>query len=268
MESSDLAYYLYCLAPSGRDFQCSAAGVDGRQPVLVRACGEFCAVYSEVALEEFQGESAEAHLQDLAWLGPRVCCHEAVIEQAMSQRAVLPARFATIFSSLESLDQFVLDHRSAIADFFADLGEKQEWAVKGQLDRALALEKLRQSTVKEQVLDASPGMRYFHEKQIKVQLEREFNQRLRAFCKQTAAAMTTHAGGFMERKVLAAVAGETEGEIVSNWAFLISPKTLDDFRASLERFNDGEAFPGLRLVLTGPWPPYSFAPDLSGGAET
>ena len=31
--------------------------------------------------------------------------------------------------------------------------------------------------------------------------------------------------------------------------------------------NGDEAFPGLMLVLTGPWPPYSFVPDLSGGAE-
>lgn len=266
MESSDLAYYLYCLAPSGHDIQCTAAGVDGHQPVSVCTCGDFCAVYSEVALEEFLGESAEAHLQDLVWLGPRVCCHEAVIEQAMRRSAVLPARFATIFSSLENLKQFAAEHREAIAEFFSELGDKQEWAVKGVLDRATAMEKLRQSTIKEQVLDVSPGMRYFHEKQIKVQLEREFNQRLRAFCKQTAAAMAVHAGSFVERKVLAAVADETEGEIISNWAFLISPEALDDFRTNLERFNSGEAFPGLKLVLTGPWPPYSFAPDLSDGA--
>jgi hypothetical protein len=26
-------------------------------------------------------------------------------------------------------------------------------------------------------------------------------------------------------------------------------------------------FPGLRLALTGPWPPFSFVPDLSDGAR-
>jgi hypothetical protein len=266
MESSDLAYYLYCLAPSGHDIQCSATGMDGRQPVLVCTCGKICAVYSEVALEEFLGESAEAHLQDLVWLGPRVCSHEAVIEQIMSLTSVLPARFATIFSSLENLKQFVFEHHEAIAGFFAELGDKQEWSVKGQLDRVLALEKLGELTTKEQVQDVSPGMRYFHEKQVKIKLEREFNQRLRAFSLKTAAAMAKHADGFVERKVLAAVAGETEGEIVLNWAFLISPEALDNFKTNLEKFNDGVAFPGLKLVLAGPWPPYSFAPDLSGGA--
>ena len=91
MRPSEAAYYLYCLTPSGCELQCSAAGVDERQPVLVLACGDACAIYSEVELGEFAGESAEANMQDLAWLGPLVCRHESVIEQVMGRAAVLPA---------------------------------------------------------------------------------------------------------------------------------------------------------------------------------
>jgi hypothetical protein len=265
MEPNELAYYLYCLTPPGCELQCSAAGVDERQPVLARACGEACAIYSEVELGEFVGESAEAHMQDLAWLGPRAGRHESVIEQVMGQSAVLPARFATLFSSLDSLEQYIVEHRVAIAGFFAELGERQEWAVKGMLDRAGALQGLFHPEAHE--LTGSPGMRYFQEKRIKAQLEREFNQRLREFSQQTAAALGTHAGGFRERKVLTPVVEGSEAEVVLNWAFLIAPGALEDFKTSLERFNGGEAFPGLTLALTGPWPPYSFVPDLSGGAE-
>jgi hypothetical protein len=87
------------------------------------------------------------------------------------------------------------------------------------------------------------------------------------FSQRVAAALGTHAGGFRERKVLTPVVEGSEVEVVLNWAFLIAPGALEDFKASLERFNGGEAFPGLMLALTGPWPPYSFAPDLSGGAQ-
>ena len=267
MRPGELAYYLYCLTPSGRRIEAAAAGIDERYPVLVHDCGEMGAVYSKVELEDFVGPAAEARHEDLAWLGPRVGRHESAIEQAMSRAPVLPASFATLFSSLASLEKFILEHREAIAGFFAELGEKQEWAVKGLLDRAFALEKLGQSTAQEQALDASPGMRYFQEKRMKAQLEREFNQRLRIFCQRAAAALGTHAGGFRERRVLTPVAEGTEAEVVLNWAFLIPPEAIEDFRASLERFNGGEAFPGLMLALTGPWPPYSFVPDLSGGAE-
>lgn len=265
MRPSERAYYLYCLTPSGGELQCSATGVDERQPVLVRACGEVCAIYSEVELGEFVGESAEEHMQSLAWLGPRVCSHESVIEHVMGRGAVLPARFATLFSSLDSLEQYIVEHRVAIAGFFAELGERQEWAVKGLLDRAGALEGLFHPAAEE--LAGSPGTRYFQEKRIKAQLAVEFNQRLRAFSQRAVAALGAHADGFRERKVLTPMAEGREAEVVLNWAFLVAPGAFEDFKATLERLNGGEAFPGLMLALTGPWPPYSFALDLSSGAQ-
>ena len=265
MRGADPAYYLYCLAPSSRDIQASATGVDGRHATRLRAYGESCAAYCEVDLDEFVGERAEAQLQDLAWLGPRVCRHEVVIEQIMNQAPVLPARFATLFSSLDSLDKFVLEHREAIAGFFTELGGQQEWAVKGLLDRAGALEKLSHPAEEEPA--GSLGGRYLQERRIKAQAERELNQWLRTFCQHVVAALGAHAGGFRERKVVAPAAEATAAEVVLNWAFLIPPEGLQDFRASLQRFNDVEAFPGLLLALSGPWPPYSFIPDLSGGAQ-
>lgn len=270
MSNSELAYYLYCLTPSGCGVHASAIGVDGQHGVLVCACGEIGAVLSEVELGEFCGESAEARLQDLAWLGPRVCRHEAVIEEVMSRVPVLPARFATLFTSLDSLKQSVLEHREAITGFFTQLGDKQEWAVKGLLNRAGALERMGSSdqpAAEERALVTSPGTRYFEEKRIKTQLERDFSLRLKEFCRRAAAELGTHADGFRERKVLVPVTSGTDAEVVLNWAFLLSPAALEDFRVRLERFNGGEAFPGLILTLTGPWPPYSFAPDLSGGAK-
>jgi len=81
-----------------------------------------------------------------------------------------------------------------------------------------------------------------------------------------AAALAEHAGSFRERKVPAPVTAETGAEVVLNWAFLVSPAALAEFRGRLARLNEGEAFPGLMLLPTGPWPPYSFVPDLSAGA--
>ena len=265
MKPSKLAYYLYCLTPTGYELQCAATGVDVRHPVLERTCGETCAIYSEVEMGEFAGESAEANMQDLAWLGPRVCRHESVIEHIMGQAPVLPARFATLFSSLDSVQQFVVEHRVAIAGFFAELGNQQEWAVKGLLDPAGALHGLFQPAVQE--LTGSPGTRYFQEQRIKAQLEQEFNQRLREFSQRAAAALATHSGGFRERNIRTPMNEGTEAEIVLNWAFLVSPEAFEDFKASLQQLNSAEAFPGLRLELTGPWPPYSFAANLSGGSQ-
>jgi len=263
MINGEIAYYLYCLTPSASGVQVPAIGVDGQRPVSVHSCGPIGAVLGEVELGEFCGESAEARLADLAWLGPRACRHAAVIEEVMRQTPVLPARFATLFTSVDSLKQSIFEHREAIAGFFARLGDKQEWAVKGLLDRAGSLRELGAAEVP--APSAAPGARYFQEMRIKAQLEKDFNLRLKEFCRRAAAALGAHPGVFRERKVLTPVTDAEDAEVVLNWAFLVSLAAFDDFQIRLERLNGGEAFPGLRLALSGPWPPYSFAPNLSAG---
>lgn len=269
MSNGGIAYYLYCLTPRAGAVHVSAIGVDGERPVFVHACGEIGAVISEVALAEFSGELAEARLQDLAYLGPLVWRHEAVIDEAMRQAPVTPARFATLFTSVDRLQQYVLEHQSAINGFFAQLGDKQEWAVKGLLHPPGALETLSssgESVVEGRAPVTSPGARYLQEKRIKAQLEQDFNLRLKEFCQRAATALGTQSDGFRERKVLGSMTAETDAKLVLNWAFLLSPAAIEDFRVRLDGLNGGEAFTGLILVLTGPWPPYSFSPDLSGGA--
>jgi len=267
MRDSRTACYLYCLAPSWGGVRGAAVGVDGQRPVSVHECGGIVAVASEVELEEFCGESAETRLQDLAWLGPRVCRHEAVIEEVMRQAPVMPLRFATLFTSVDSLRQAVLERRDAITGFFTDLGDRQEWAVKGLLNRAAAMVRPCRSAPEDSVPGASPGARYFQEKRIQAQWERDFNLRLTDFRWRAAAALGARAGGFRERHVSPTVAAGRDDEIVWNWAFLLPPAALGDFRAHLEGFQRGEAFPGLTLALSGPWPPFSFAPDLTAGAK-
>lgn len=265
MSNGETACYLYCLTPSARGIQTAQTGVDGQHPVSVRACGEIGAILGEVAIDEFCGERAEAHLQDLAWLGPRVCRHAAVIEEVMHQAPVLPARFATLFTSLDSLERSVVENQPAIARYFAELGDKQEWAVKGLVDRAGSLKIM--GAAEAPAPGAAPGARYFQEKRMKAQRERDFNLLLKEFCRRAAVALGAHPSVFRERKLVAPVTDAEDGEVVLNWAFLVSPAALDDFRVRLERLNGGEAFPGLRLGLTGPWPPYSFAPNLSAGGQ-
>jgi hypothetical protein len=236
-------------------------GVDGQRPVSVLDCGGIGAVFSAVELGEFSGQSAEARLEDLAWLGPRVWRHEAVIERVMRQAPVLPARFATLFTSVGSLERSVLDRREAIGRFFAQLGRQQEWAVKGMLRRAGA------PAAVERPPAASPGARYMQQKRSQAQWQRDFNSRLKDFCRQAAEALGADAGGFRERKLIAGMTPGEGAETLFHWAFLLTPEALVNFRARLDRLNGCEAFPGLLLAPTGPWPAYTFAPDLSAAAQ-
>jgi hypothetical protein len=263
MDRDRRSCYLYCLTVAKGGVQTPEIGVDGKHLVQASACGSVGAVFGEVELAEFCGEAAEARLEDLAWLGPRVCRHEAVIEHIMCQSPVLPAHFATLFTSFGSLERYVLEHADAIARFFAQLGDKQEWGLKGMLNRAEALSRLGSAdeTAMEPARPQSPGVQYFQKKRLEAQLERDLNTRLKDYCRGAAVSLNDRASAFREREVM-----RSATDVLFNWAFLLSPQALMDFRARLQRLNGDEAFPGLRLALSGPWPPYSFAPDLSTSA--
>jgi hypothetical protein len=44
-------------------------------------------------------------------------------------------------------------------------------------------------------------------------------------------------------------------------AYLVPRERIEEFRRSVTAA--GEAEPSLRLLCTGPWPPYHFVPELS-----
>ena len=251
MAQLDTAYYLYCLTPPGGALELSQGGVFVEDPGRIRA------VLSEVRREEFSGDAAEERLKDLAWLAPRAALHEAVVEQVMGQAPVLPAPFATLFESRESVRRFVLDYSAPIAGFFRDLGNKREWAVKGLLHRSQPGEESGADCE-----GAAAGKSYLHKKRSQAASRDAMRQRLRAACEQAAAALKQQADDFRERKVWKA--GQTDGqpELIFNWAFLLPPGDEAAFRQCITKLEEQHRPLGLSLLISGPWPPYSFAPAL------
>ena len=255
MTEEDKTYYLYCLTPSGRALELHEADV------FVWSCGDISAVLSEANREEFCGEGSDARLEDLGWLAPRVFRHEAVVERIMGQSPVLPARFATLFTSLDSLQRFVLEYRDAITGFFAHLGDKREWAVKGLLDRTLAGQ--RAQTPPRQLV-GSPGKDYLRKKRTEAEAGERTNQWLRATCENAAGELGQKASAFRERQLWNGGDSEAPSEVILNWAFLVAGGGEADFRRLVTELDERHRASGLSFALSGPWPPYSFAPALGG----
>jgi gas vesicle protein GvpL/GvpF len=257
------AYYLYCLTPSGGALELSEADV------FVWACGDISTVLSETNREEFCGEGSDARLEDLAWLAPRVFRHEAVVERIMGQSPVLPARFATLFSSLDSLQSFILEYRDAITGFFAHLGDKREWAVKGLLDRTLAGQTAQSPPP--QLVD-SPGKNYLQRKREEAEAGELTNQWVRTACQKAAGELEQQASAFRERQLWNGSDSDAASEVILNWAFLVPGGGEADFRRLVTELDERHRASGLSFALSGPWPPYSFAPTLgretAGGEKT
>jgi hypothetical protein len=255
--------YLFCFARRHGFPALQVAGLDDRHPVSQWAFKDIVAVLGMSSIEDFCGPEAENRMKDLAWIGPRVCRHEEVVEEVMRRSPAFPARFGTIFSSFEALEKLLEVHYDEISRFLDKAAGKEEWAVKGLLNRAQArrsFSTLMLSRQEGRLASLSPGKRYLGEQRIRGSADRELNGWLKRVIKGIGDDLCRHSSEFCERKVLSL---DSEAmEMVLNWAFWIAREDADDFRARVDRANEQNDRQGLLLKLSGPWPPYSFLPSL------
>lgn len=260
------AFYLFCLARSNLMSTVDGTGVDGRSPLFLWNHRDVTAVMSEVSLDDFCGEAAELNMQDLSWLGPRVCNHEKVIEQIASHSPVLPARFGTLFTSIGNVENLLEKHHGAVSEFLDWVTDKEEWAVKGMLNRSAAQKSLLSihlARQEENLASYSPGIRYFQEQRIRAGVEKDLNRWLGETCKALADDLSPHCSDFCERRVLSTRASGSDKDMVLNWAFLVPRSVAADFLSQIAQANANQAARGLVFEVSGPWPPHSFSPSLS-----
>ncbi|MFH0823089.1 MAG: GvpL/GvpF family gas vesicle protein [Pseudomonadota bacterium] len=266
----DHALYLFCLTRTGPPTVLEPAGTVGERAFVFSVYSDISAVVSEVPLAEFSGPLAEENLCNLQWVGPRALCHQEIILCAMKSSPVLPARFGTLFSSRESLAALVETNFEEINDFLDSVTGKDEWAVKGLLSKSHAKKKLlgeRGDCASEALSELSPGLRYFKEKQLQAEVEKDLVRWLKEAMSAVADDLTICSSDRRKRKIVSLSAEDGDRATVVNWAFLVDRGCLDDFMTRLGRANNDYADFGLSMELSGPWPPYSFAPALHMESE-
>jgi hypothetical protein len=226
---------------------------------------DLVAVWSPVPLEDFCGPEAEKRLQDLTWIGPRVIRHQEVVAGVMRHSPVLPVRFGTIFASLANLQKVLQRHSDTIAEFLERLTDQEEWAVKGMLDRPGAKDKLvslKLALEAENLEGLSPGKRYFEEQRLRAAGDQELQRWLHKVCQEVWTNLQDCATQAQERRLLSRKTTGSDQDMVWNWALLIPRQAVGGFQALIQDVNAQYAHRGLRLEVTGPWPPYSFCPSL------
>ncbi|MGA7579451.1 MAG: GvpL/GvpF family gas vesicle protein [Desulfobaccales bacterium] len=265
-KSGGEALYLFCLVPATSLPHLKDTAVEGLPNLTAERFQDITAVLSPVALEEFCGPEAEANLQDLSWLAPRLARHQEIIGGLMRRSPVLPLPFGTLFSSRDSLARCLARHRQAIRAFWEGVADREEWAVKGFLDRDRARQRLFSQARSGQgaELDAlPPGARYFREQRLRSELECQIRSWLKETLGRARTLIRESVSASCPRRLLPRDITGQRQEMVANWAFLVPRAQLAAFGARLNRANRLGASYGLTFTSTGPWAPFSFAPALS-----
>lgn len=258
MKSTD-AVYLYCLGRAA----CFAArplpDPHGGPPLLLQPAGELVAVLTEVARSEFCGAAAERRLADPAWVAGKVAHHAAVVDWAMQRSPVFPARFGTLFSSPRRVATLMRRRAVPIGRMLERVEGAAEWAVKVWLDRPAAT-RWRAAALAAQAPAAgqlSAGAGYLRDRQLQTQAGKGLEAWLQPTLQTLSARLLQHAVELRRRPHPPAAT-----ELAANWALLVADSQAAAFGERLAAIDPEFAEQGLRLELSGPWPPYSFCVSL------
>jgi hypothetical protein len=225
------------------------SAMDSGTPTAIRA-GDVTAVVSEVPLAEYDDEALRQNLEDLVWLERAARAHHGVVDALSRGGPVIPARLATVYRDRDAVAQMLAERR---ADFVAALDR-----VDGRVElgvKAYVVPVDADAAVDEG--SGGPGTAYLRKRRAQL-TRRDESQRVAA-----QSAVEVHAA-LSERAEAARrhapqdrrLSGE-DTEMVLNGAYLVRESDVGEFAALLEALS--RRHPPVRLRLTGPWPPYSFA---------
>lgn len=224
------------------------AGVDGAA-VRVVGSGQLAAAVSSADATRFSEESLRKSLEDLDWLERVARAHHRVVDELRRRQPVVPVRLATIYVDDDNL-RVMLD---ANADRFAaalDLTRgRTEWGVK-----AFAIAGASEETDPD--VDAGgPGTAYLMRKRAARDRAARARQRLLDAAEEVHARVGEIAVASRRYRPQDPRLSGRDEEMVLNAAYLVDDARSAELRQLVESWDA----PELRLELTGPWAPYSFA---------
>ncbi|MEU0245353.1 GvpL/GvpF family gas vesicle protein [Streptomyces sp. NPDC006235] len=201
----------------------------------------------------------QAHLHDLDWMEATVRSHHAVVAALVaSGTAVLPLRLATVYPDEDRARQALDIRRTYFLSLLHRLTGHVELGVRIYATPDITPPEPDTGDERETHTGRGVGRTYLS---IRRRRQRRNEEAWRTVA-QAAAHLTQTAGALAVDRVAhtpqrGSLAGAAPGTNVGNDAYLVPADRVDAFRAAV--LAAAEGIPGLRVEVTGPWAPYSFA---------
>jgi hypothetical protein len=227
-------------------------GVGGASLRTVAAAG-LIGVVGAVDLDEFGEEPLRRNLENLPWLETVARAHHQVADAVGRLAPVVPTRLATVYHDDARVASVLAERRTAFTAALDRVTGRIEWGVKAYAapEAAAAAEPVAAGG------GASPGMAYLQRRRAQLSASEAAHQAAVNGADEVHAALERHVEAGLRHKPQDERLTGAAGWNVLNGAYLVDAGRAEEFAAAVREL-DG-AYPALRLELTGPWPPYSFA---------
>lgn len=261
---ADEGVYVYAVS---RDLPRRAAdrvrGVGGAAVRVIEREG-LAALVSTVGLGEFGEEALRDRLEDLAWVEATARAHHSVIDAAASAAPTLPLRLATVYRSDGRVREVLEEREAEFADALDRITGRTEWGVKGYAD----LSEIASAPAAPEpgTAEGSPGVAYLRRRREEQRSEEDARREAAARAGQIDAELRGIAAARRLHPPQDPQLSGHRGLMILNAAYLVADDRAEQFRTAVARLS--EERPGIRLQVTGPWAPYSFADEAPvRGAE-
>ncbi|MEV4921485.1 GvpL/GvpF family gas vesicle protein [Streptomyces roseoverticillatus] len=243
-------------------------GVAGEPVGAVRHLG-LATLVGPVPAAGFGEAALRASLEDIAWLEKAARAHQRVIDAVTATGAcVLPLRLATVYRDETGVRRMLADRHEQLGEALDRLDGRVEWGVKihaaGSAAQAPAATGAgprapRAALSGRDYLRRRAAARHAHEEKARHEDEaaRGIHAALSALAEQTRLYPPQHGP----------LAGPS-GRNILNVAYLVRRESGDRFTSAVAGLADLAPEDGVRLELTGPWAPYSFAGQITDGQAT
>lgn len=234
------------------------SGVTGAPVRAVEHVG-LAALVSTVDLTEFGEEPLRRNLEDLGWLEATARAHHRVVDAAAGSTPVAPLRLATVYRGDERVRELLGERREAFAAALSRVAGRTEWGVKAYADPGAFTGETAEDAGRPGTATggARPGTAYLLRRRSQWRSREEGQRGAAARAEEIDAALRGVAVASRRHRPQDPRLSGHEGWMVLNGAYLVDDARTEDLRSAVARLGDEN--PGVRLELTGPWAPYSFA---------
>jgi hypothetical protein len=242
--------YLYALTHAASVVDSAALRGVADAPLRTLTYEELGCYVSSVPEAEFGEEALRSHLEDLVWLERTARQHDHVVQACSRLTTVAPLRLATIFADDESVLARLAALQTSALELLTELDGREEWGLK--MYAQVPVENAAPAGASE-----SSGTAYLRRRQSEHAQRAAAAEHAARDAEAVCAALAEFAVRIRRHRPQDQRLTGDPRPMVLNAAFLVDRDRGSDFRAAVAALAS-ERLPDS-VVLTGPWPAYSFA---------
>jgi hypothetical protein len=229
----------------------------GGGPIRTIASAGLTAVIENVTLAAFGEDALRRNLEDLDWLEATARAHHRVIDAVAQLAPLVPMRLATVYSSDESIAAMLAERGTDFRAALTRISGRNEWGAKVYAARPSEPGGATAGTAESASPGAGVGAAYLQRRRDQLASQQSARRDAMVSAEIVHAELSRHAAEARLHPPQAPQLTGSKAPMILNASYLLDDERGADFAAAVAALAKQQ--PGVRLELTGPWPPYSFA---------